>query len=767
MNNNSSGGAAVLSVTLNVDDVQKSNFTANSFKITNTGNKKIAQVVIDVSSALYPDSVFDPFGQGGDTASKPLTINTDGSTGIVAPSNASYLGAGGKKGYDGIQLVFNENKNGGFQPGETVGFSVDMDPNSVAGTNKRQLDGGTNPRWDVGGVSGAELIGSTFTVTFEDGTKAIGQLQGANNQAGSQGLADQNSPNLPVSLTVNGFDAGGVGTYNNKPQVIVNGTAGQTARIVLTKGFIQPITPYADFLRQQLSILENADFPANNAVEFQTVDVTLTGGNQNISELFNFSNVPKYNFAGEDKLPIGFVASIIDTNNKNLPLGSVTKPIYLKFDANGSNNSIPVTQVIPSITTSGIVAVAENQTAVLNINATDGNGDTEGKGLRYSLTGGEDQSVFVINPNNGALSFASAPDFEKPQDINRNNVYEVEVGVFDSTNRQDRQLIKVSIEDVNENTNLAPTTNNGNSLKIEAEDITQVSGYRLENNGTASSGKILSLIGQKGGEVGTASFDFTGETGNYKVVLGTFDENDGNARLEISKNNSLIGAVDLTQNLGSRGAVAQTRVEHTVSSEIAIVKGDKFTIKGIESASEHARFDFISFVPVGKVSEPLINKIDDLNNIDDIQDNKEIIRFEAENGDELINYRLENNGAASGNKILSFVGQDKNEQGSVKFDFKGKSDTYNLVIGAFDESDGQASFAIEHQDIETGQITEIGSLRLDDNFGSNVANSKTFIESTIGFGVDLTPGDSIIVNGFENASEHARLDYLDLIPTDN
>ena len=165
-----------------------------------------------------------------------------------------------------------------------------MDANSVAGTNKRQLDGGSSPKWDVGGVSGAELIGSTFTVTFTDGTTATGQLQGDKSQAGSQALAAQNSPNLPVSLMVNGLDAGGIGAYNSDaPQVIVKGAAGQTARVVLTKGFIQPFNSYADFLAKQLNILQGADFAANNAVEFQTVDIKLTGKNQDITKLFNFS----------------------------------------------------------------------------------------------------------------------------------------------------------------------------------------------------------------------------------------------------------------------------------------------------------------------------------------------------------------------------------------------------------------------------------------------------------------------------------------------
>ncbi|MDJ0589487.1 MAG: hypothetical protein QNJ72_05750, partial [Pleurocapsa sp. MO_226.B13] len=176
-------GAAVLSVTADSNDVQISNFGSNSFEIVNTGDKKITQIELDVTNALYPDTVFDPFGEAGDTVAKELTINTDGGTGVVAAPGDSYLGTGGTAGFEAIELTFDESVDGGFESGETVGFSVDMDPNSIAGADKSPLDEGSNPTWDVGGVSGAELIGSTFTVTFDDGTTATGQLQGAGNQA--------------------------------------------------------------------------------------------------------------------------------------------------------------------------------------------------------------------------------------------------------------------------------------------------------------------------------------------------------------------------------------------------------------------------------------------------------------------------------------------------------------------------------------------------------------------------------------------------------
>jgi hypothetical protein len=75
-------------------------------------------------------------------------------------------------------------------------------------------------------------------------------------------------------------------------------------------------------------------------VEFQTVDVLLTGRRQDISDLFDFDNVAAFDFAEEDQLPLGFTASIIDPGNDNLPIGPVTDPIYLQFEESDNAGDI-------------------------------------------------------------------------------------------------------------------------------------------------------------------------------------------------------------------------------------------------------------------------------------------------------------------------------------------------------------------------------------------------------------------------------------------
>jgi hypothetical protein len=144
---------------------------------------------------------------------------------------------------------------------------------------------------------------------------------------------------------------------------------------------------------------------------------------------------------------------------------------------------------------------------------------------------------------------------------------------------------------------------------------------------------------------------------------------------------------------------------------------------------------------------------------------RETLFFEAEQATEITNYRIENVGVASGGKTLSFVGGLSAETGSATFKFDEMVGTYDIVVGGFDDNDGLAYFTVQINDFETETTAKIGSLRFDANLGSSIANAKTKISATVALGVELTPGDSITVNGLENLGDHARLDFLKLVPT--
>lgn len=140
---------------------------------------------------MFMDSVFDGDGTGGDSVAKDLNYDRGGAAVSAVdvdlydylwlpardspfvgtnPFNPSALSdvnnlfvdetadngkpspkTGG--GFRGELLLFTD-----FNPGKTTSFSGDMDPNSIAGYNKGTVDDGATDSWDVGGISGSEMV---------------------------------------------------------------------------------------------------------------------------------------------------------------------------------------------------------------------------------------------------------------------------------------------------------------------------------------------------------------------------------------------------------------------------------------------------------------------------------------------------------------------------------------------------------------------------------------------------------------------------------
>jgi hypothetical protein len=124
-----------------------------------------------------------------------------------------------------------------------------------------------------------------------------------------------------------------------------------------------------------------------------------------------------------------------------------TTAIFFNTGFNWFFNSID-SNAPPTITTGATPSVPENQTAVIDVDATDPEGDTEGAGLTYGLTAGADQALFTLNAATGLLTFTAAPDFENPADAGMNNVYDVQVTVTDAGSLTDVQDIAVTVTDV-------------------------------------------------------------------------------------------------------------------------------------------------------------------------------------------------------------------------------------------------------------------------------------------------------------------------------
>ncbi|WP_226624667.1 malectin domain-containing carbohydrate-binding protein [Alloyangia pacifica] len=820
-NDSSSGGptgdgAVTLAITANSNNVQKSNYDSGSFVLSNVGNKVVTKVEIDVTGAVLKDAVFDPFGVAGDTVAKVLTINSAGGTGVVAPNNdasdpnnETYVGAGGIAGYEGIVLTFDQGSSGGFQSGETVTFSVDMDPNSIAGARKSPLDAGTDPAWDVGGVSGAELIGSSFTVTYADGTTSTGYLQGTGNQAGAKGLSSQQVAGTEAGIVVNGLSEGGVGTYSASDfSMLVSGPAGATMRVVLMKGMIQPTTnvfytgtsadqDYAPQLDAQLAALAASDFAANNAVEFQTVDVTLTGGVQDISSQFDLSGVAAYDFAGENELPLGIVAALIDPSNENLPVGPTSAPIYLSYDPDSSSGGgsggggTPIGD--PFRVEAEDMTLVQGFAVFSNPHASGGQliqaTDPGTQIASYSVTtagtfdillGYFDESDGQSTLNvlvNGTVVDSFTWDLDAGDaTVNASSYAEHMISGIALAVGDTLQLSGVSgggeplridfaeftpVEDGSGSGTGGGGTGGGDTggggtggggtpagdpFRVEAEDLTLVQGFAVFGNPHASGDQLIQAT-DPGTQI--ASYTVT-EAGSFDLTLGYFDESDGQSTLTVLVNGTEVDSFVWDLDAGDAVVNASSFAEHTISG-LDLAVGDTLQLSGVSGGGEPLRIDYLDFQPLSGGSNS-----GDGGSGSAPPNPGELVHVEAESFSLDQGFIIANNVHASGGQLIQASTPDVQ---SASFVFADAAGVYNLTLGHFDESDGQSQLDI----LVNGLVVDSFVWNLD--AGDATVNKSSFAEHST-LGVELEAGDVLSFTGISDGGEPLRIDYLEYIYVD-
>ena len=173
--------------------------------------------------------------------------------------------------------------------------------------------------------------------------------------------------------------------------------------------------------------------------------------------------------------------------------------------------------------------VAENTTAITTVAANDVDGDD----LTFSLTNSTDASFFSLDSTNGALTFASAPDFETAQDSNGDNTYELELSVFDGSHTT-TQSISVTVTNVDEapsfasaNESLSVNENaSGSVYQAQASDPEQATLTYSTNGADAE----LFTINSSSGELSFKTppdFETPGDSGADNVYNLTITAADG------------------------------------------------------------------------------------------------------------------------------------------------------------------------------------------------------------------------------------------------
>jgi lysophospholipase L1-like esterase len=110
---------------------------------------------------------------------------------------------------------------------------------------------------------------------------------------------------------------------------------------------------------------------------------------------------------------------------------------------------------------------------------------------------------------------------------------------------------------------------------------------------------------------------------------------------------------------------------------------------------------------------------------------------------QLVNYAIENQGAASGGKGIKTFGT-----GQASFTFSGTAGVYDITVGYHDENDGRGSGRLLVDNAPVGGWT----------FDRDTATwlTRTFTA------ISLDPGDRITLVGVSNAGEYGRLDYAEI-----
>ena len=162
----------------------------------------------------------------------------------------------------------------------------------------------------------------------------------------------------------------------------------------------------------------------------------------------------------------------------------------------------PPANSAPTFTSPAAASSAENASGtVYTASASDADGDT----LSFSISGGADQGDFVIDANSGALSFATAPDFENPGDADNDNIYVVEIQVSDGS-LTTTLTVSITITDVDPEIQVRRVAT-GFSQPLYLTGLTDGSGrvYVVEREG------VIHILDPETGDISNTPFaDLTG-----------------------------------------------------------------------------------------------------------------------------------------------------------------------------------------------------------------------------------------------------------------
>ena len=104
----------------------------------------------------------------------------------------------------------------------------------------------------------------------------------------------------------------------------------------------------------------------------------------------------------------------------------------------------------------------------------------------YTITGGDDASLFVINSATGIVQFKSSPDYENPSDNGNDNIYNVEITASNSAGSAQLSLSVEITDDTNDNETKAKLINISTRGYVGTGNDILIAGFKLEGDETAT-----------------------------------------------------------------------------------------------------------------------------------------------------------------------------------------------------------------------------------------------------------------------------------------
>ena len=358
--------------------------------------------------------------------------------------------------------------------------------------------------FDVGPISDSDATGNTVAEDAAVGT-AVGITVAAN---------DADATNNTITYTLDD-NAGGLFTIHATTGVVtVNGALDYetatshsiTARATSSDGsfstlaFTISVTDVNEFT---ISVISDNDGSVN-AVAEDAADGDLVGLTALASDADGTNNAITYSLDDDasGRFAIDSSTGIVTLADSSLLDFETAASHNIIVRASSSDGSFQTRgfaiSVIdkndaPIITSNGggssaFINVAEGSTFVATVVAQDA--DLPGDVLTFSIIGGADAEWFDIDTSSGHLRFKQAPNFEAPQDANRDGIHNIIVRVADGREGIDQQTIQVTVTNVND----APISGADGDFRTDQLSSVTVSSPGLLANDTDEDGDPLTAV---------------------------------------------------------------------------------------------------------------------------------------------------------------------------------------------------------------------------------------------------------------------------------